>query len=194
MPWEKSFDKREALDAVMHVFWQKGFERTSITDLSKSAGASRYGLYDEFGDKRAIYHAALDHYRDQLVTNLLGTLESDPNAGLSDLHEYFERLLDACGSESGKLGCFMSLSAVDQASQDSGVRSRVLVNFERVRAAFERALINAAESGEWTSGHDPRSVAETLLGVIQGAAVFQRAGEQTASIKQYIRRSVSLLL
>ena len=76
MPWEKSFDRSEALEKAMMVFWQKGYKKTSVADIVAATGASRYGLYDEFGDKHALYLAALDHYEKNPVAWMLGDLDN----------------------------------------------------------------------------------------------------------------------
>ena len=184
----------EALEAALMTFWRNGYERTSITDLTTATGASRYGLYDEFGDKETLYNASLDFYRDQLVTGLLGSLETKSNADLTDLNAYFRRLLETCDSELGSLGCFMSLSAVDLASENPDIAKRVQANFDRVRRCFETALENAQASGQWAPERNPKSTAAALLGIIQGAAVFQRAGEPNRQIKSYLKNSVDMLI
>ena len=59
----------------MMVFWRNGYEKTSVADIVAATGASRYGLYDEFGDKHALYLAALDYYENNPIAWLLGDLE-----------------------------------------------------------------------------------------------------------------------
>ena len=194
MPWEKSFNRSEAFEASLLTFWENGYERTTVSDLTKATGASRYGLYDEFGDKQSLYFSALDYYRDQFVSRLLGSLETKPDAGLSDLKAYFRRLYDVAATDAGARGCFMSLSAIDLAPRDPAVAERVQENFIRVRTCFARALKNAQKQGDWPADRDAKATAAALLGIIQGAAVFQRAGEPSDMIVSYLKKSVGLIL
>src|SRR6202051_2035496 len=58
----RSFDLDEAADRALHVFWQKGYEGTSLSDLTKAMGINRPSLYAAFGDKEALFRKALDRY------------------------------------------------------------------------------------------------------------------------------------
>ncbi|MEO8631551.1 MAG: helix-turn-helix domain-containing protein, partial [Betaproteobacteria bacterium] len=58
----KQFDKHEALDEAMHVFWEKGYHATSIQDLVDRLGVNRQSLYDTYGDKDRLFLAALTRY------------------------------------------------------------------------------------------------------------------------------------
>ncbi len=193
MPWEKSFDRDEALLAALQVFWRQGFERTSYDDLVKEASASRYGLYQEFGDKRSLYLAALDRYRDGPVTSLLGPLEEE-GAGLSELKDYFANLVSAFRNPTAAKGCFMSLSAMDLAPHDTEIALRVRANFARVRGAYEVALKQAQSDGDWPTTRDAAAVAAVLYAVVQGAAVLQRGGEDTSQIAGYVESSAVMLI
>src|SRR6202162_5101287 len=58
----RSFDLDEALDSALQVFWRKGYEGTSLSDLTKAVGVNRPSLYAAFGDKEALFRKVLDRY------------------------------------------------------------------------------------------------------------------------------------
>src|SRR5271163_2757517 len=58
----RSFDAGKALEAAMKVFWRKGYEGASLSDLTKAMGVNRPSLYAAFGDKKALFRKALDRY------------------------------------------------------------------------------------------------------------------------------------
>ena len=89
MPRPKSFDPDHALDRAMCAFWKKGYASTSISDLTKAMGINKFSLYSTFGDKRAVFLAALDRYSAQVVGTLLDTLEN-PESGLAEIRGYFD--------------------------------------------------------------------------------------------------------
>lgn len=62
MPWEKSYDETDVLEAAMRAFWAHGFKATSIADLVAGTGLNRGSLYAGFGNKRDIFLLALQHY------------------------------------------------------------------------------------------------------------------------------------
>jgi AcrR family transcriptional regulator len=58
----RSFDAGRALDRALQVFWRKGYEGTSLSDLTEAVGVNRPSLYAAFGDKKALFRKALDRY------------------------------------------------------------------------------------------------------------------------------------
>ncbi len=188
MPWEKAFDRTEALEKAMMVFWRNGYENTSMADIVAATGASRYGLYDEFGDKHALYLAALRHYENKPITRLLGTLENR-TAGLAEIQGYRDRLIASTETPAGRLGCLMTLSATDLCPHDPDVCAAVDTFFKRVHAALANALSNAATSGDWVSTLTPDEGSEIILGAVQGAAVFARANVEPETIARMLRNT-----
>src|SRR3989475_12125719 len=58
----KAFDPDRALDAALRVFWEKGYEGTSLADLTAAMGINKPSLYATFGDKAALFRKVVDHY------------------------------------------------------------------------------------------------------------------------------------
>src|SRR5437870_13901619 len=76
----KAFEHDVVLDRAMHVFWSRGYEATSIQLLVDRMGIQRGSLYDTFGDKRALFFAAITHY-DRAVTARLLRSRHGPRSG-----------------------------------------------------------------------------------------------------------------
>ena len=102
MARNREFDPTEALEKAMMVFWQKGYVDTSIDDLVDATGVSRYGLYDEFGSKRGLFLASLDHYQNTAVNAYFGIIERT-GAGMPEIKLYFDTLLNWYAQPEGKL-------------------------------------------------------------------------------------------
>src|SRR5436190_19772422 len=58
----RAFDTEKALDKALQVFWRKGYEGTSLSDLTKAMRINRPSLYAAFGNKEALFRKALDRY------------------------------------------------------------------------------------------------------------------------------------
>src|ERR1700674_4986058 len=58
----RAFDVDQALDRALHLFWRKGYEGTSLSDLTRAMGINRPSLYAAFGDKETLFRKALDRY------------------------------------------------------------------------------------------------------------------------------------
>src|SRR5271168_2905013 len=63
----REFDEEVVLDAAVHCFWARGFESTSVKDLMERTGLTAASLYNAYGDKRAIFRAALDRYIEKSI-------------------------------------------------------------------------------------------------------------------------------
>jgi len=192
MPWEKEFNRDDALVNAMNVFWQKGYENTAVSDLVKACNASRYGLYDEFGDKRGLYLEALDCYRDTIVHDYLGRLV-EPDASLQDIKDYIERLISLTGSNNDRLGCLMCITAVNYAQKDKVAALKVKKYFDLLKDVFLCALANAKHKGELKTDKNLEDIAVFLLGLVQGGAVLARTGVNRDVKKTYYHTGLSVL-
>ena len=80
----KQFDRHEVLDRAMAVFWEHGYEATSIQDLLEATGINRGSLYATFGNKQQLFLAVLDHYAEKVGTSMLAELKDpDPRRAIA---------------------------------------------------------------------------------------------------------------
>ncbi|MGI5326099.1 TetR/AcrR family transcriptional regulator [Actinomadura nitritigenes] len=76
----REFDTEAAVSRAMELFWARGYEATSVRDLTRHLGIGQGSLYAAFGDKGGLYRAALDHYRSTFAAAALRTLEGGADA------------------------------------------------------------------------------------------------------------------
>lgn len=170
----REFDTENALDAAVDIFWQKGFEGTSLGDLSIATGVARPGLYSAFGNKEALFCLALDRYETKHLHFLSDALEEPTSyqvvacilRGTADIATQFPQS-PGCMGLNGALAC----------SEDAEPIRQELV---RRRAANEAALLVRLERAK--AEHDlPADVnCVTLAGFVMtlshGLAVKAKAG------------------
>ena len=58
----RGFDEEEVLDVAMRLFWEHGFDGTSMSELTEAMGINRRSVYAAFGNKEALFTAALERY------------------------------------------------------------------------------------------------------------------------------------
>lgn len=190
MPREREFEPEEALERIMCLFWRKGYLDTSIDDLVRETGVSRYGLYGTFGGKKDMLLAALDRYRDRVVGPRVAAMEQ-PGASLPELHGYFDAL--RIPSDADGFGCLMCNMAVELAPHDTESSDKVDTHMNRLTAAFENALSNAKDAGQLDPGIDPSDFAAFLTSTVQGTAVLARAGTAPDQLEAVLRVALSRL-
>ena len=192
MARNREFDPTEALEKAMMVFWQKGYVDTSIDDLVDATGVSRYGLYDEFGSKRGLFLASLDHYQNTAVNAYFGIIERT-GAGMPEIKLYFDTLLNWYAQPEGKLGCLMCNTATEVAPHDKSVQKKVKNALVRMTDGFTRALANAKDRSEVRADLDIKQAADFLTGTLLGASVMVRSGASREMISNTLRMSLSTL-
>ena len=113
----REFDEGTALDAAIGCFWQRGFEATSMRDLAASMGLSAPSLYNTFGDKRALFTRALEHYLDHTTRMRLRRLEKTL-APKQAIHRFFDEIIERSVDDRERKGCFLVNSALEIAPHD----------------------------------------------------------------------------
>ncbi|MBL4591936.1 MAG: TetR/AcrR family transcriptional regulator [Phycisphaerales bacterium] len=150
MPRPKSFDPDTVLAKAMGVFWEKGYDAASISDLTEAMGINRFSLYDTFGDKHQLYLKALDTYDRIVVLPFIEKVEAINS--LNDLDAYFAMVIDYQHTGSTSLCCMMHKAAITQAACDDDTKKRVECVRDRVHAAFCQVVQRIKDAGELRAG------------------------------------------
>jgi TetR/AcrR family transcriptional repressor of nem operon len=186
MPRPKQFDPDQALDQAMRLFWERGYEATSIRDLVEKLGINRFSLYESFGDKRRLFLAALERYTENVFARSLAELEGE-ELGLLAIERYFAGIARWAETPLSHKGCLLVNMTAEQAGHDGTVLDHVTRQCERVERAFLSALNRAEERGEIRSGLSLRDRARMLALLAQGSFLSMKAlrgGEWVASAAQ----------
>lgn len=170
----KEFERDVVLDRAMHAFWSRGYEATSIEHLVTRMGIQRGSLYDTFGDKRALFFAAIDRYDRVVTAKLLAALD-DPRSGKTAIRRFFRLKLQAATEPRRPRGCLVTNSAAELTSRDLGTAARVGTALTKIEAAFHRAVVRAQKAGEIDPTRDPRALARFLTSSAQGLSVMAKA-------------------
>ncbi|MEW5812490.1 MAG: helix-turn-helix domain-containing protein [Actinomycetota bacterium] len=154
------FDRAEALQAAMHLFWDRGFDRTSISDLTAAMGISPPSLYAAFGDKQTLFDAAVELYERSAVV--------PPALAAATAHEVFATMLDRAVElytrPAHPPGCFVISDPTLRARRDSG------------RDAIARRLRRAQRTGDLSSEHDVNALTDYIDLVLRGLSAKARDG------------------
>lgn len=187
----RSFNPDEALDQARAVFWNLGYAATSLDDIAAATGLNRPSLYAAFGDKHALYLAALRRSAQEGTTSLSAALGLE--APLRQvLALIFDRTVDIYrAGEVGQRGCFLVGTAVTQAVDDPDARA-MLAEFiaatDRLfRERFERERDQLAPSLE------PATAAVMASATFHSLAIRARSGASEAELKGIGRGAVSLI-
>lgn len=186
----RAFDRAAALEKAMLLFWRKGYEATSISDLTEAMGIGSPSLYAAFGPKEALYSEALRHYRETFDPPVWDLLES-----VGTVREAIERyLMDAAaglapGAGARPAGCMVTLSSVscdEHPDLHELMRCERAVNLDRLKARLGRAV----QEGELPASADIHALARFVQSVQFGMSILARDGATRDELEAVARLSM----
>ena len=180
----KEFDEQIALEQAMEVFWSHGYEATSVQNLVDAMEISRGSMYDTFGDKHALFSAAIAHYERTVISGIEKMLAA-PGSPIAAIRRCLTRLADHPRKGPCR-GCMATSAAVELAQHDPEVCNAVQGILRRVEKAFHGALDRAVKAGELSRRADTRAQARFLTGTVQGLSVMGKASASRATIRDII--------
>ena len=171
----RTFDRDEALLRAIDVFWEHGYDATSVAHLSEAMGISTPSLYSTFGDKATVFLEVLHRYLDTFGAFTARALAEEPTA-----RSAVERLLrDAAAAYTRPdhpRGCLLITAATNCTPQSEGIQNQ-LRDIRRAGAtALEQKITTAIRVGELPADADARPLAAFYSAVIQGMSAKARDG------------------
>lgn len=172
----RAFDRTAALDRATRLFWEKGFEATSIADLTQAMGIGAPSLYAAFGSKEALYVEALGHYRDSNEHFVWAGFQSAPTArqAVRSLLMDSAAALTGCVADMPR-GCMVALSTVGSeghAELGALVTAARAVTLDRLKARLAQAVAD----GEVPAATDIHALARFIQTIQNGMSVLARDG------------------
>ena len=168
----RGFDPDAALDRAMHVFWAKGYEGASLSDLTRAMRINRPSLYAAFGNKEQLFRKVLDQYMDGPVA-WFGNALAAPKA-----RDVVEQIFvgTARMAEDSKLpaGCLLVQGAL--ACGSASARKEVATRRATAEVALRRRLQRAKREGDLPKNTDPAELAQYVMTVVRGMAVQSAGG------------------
>lgn len=178
MPWEKQFNTEEVLHNAMQAFWVRGYEATSMQRLVGCTGINRASIYAQFKDKRQLFLASLNHYRDRVLGERLSRLERQKPAK-SAVQVLFEEFAQGAFEGETNRGCLVANTALELAAHDAQAREIVLGALGDLEGFFQRMVQECAfevnEAIGVTATETDSNRAKALLASLLGMLVLLRS-------------------
>ena len=173
----REFDEAEVLAAIMDVFWAKGFEGTSLSDLVDATGLKKGSLYAAFGDKRAMYHKALALYDRIWIDRTVRRLKAG-GAPRVRLDRFLRSAIEGAGGRGDDRGCFICNASIDQAPIDPDAERLIQASLGRLEAALADVVsaVQANAAGTPVSAEGASQQAQHVMSVYFGLRVLAKAG------------------
>ena len=178
----RQFDRDDALDAAMQLFWRQGYESTSLDQLKQAMGGlSAASFYGAFGSKEKLYREALTRYLGTYgqVVAALHDETLAPRAALEQALRLSARMQTEAGLPKG---CMIVLSAANASPENHHLQAVVAAERQRTRDAIRHCITRAVASGELRPGVEDEGLATLAEALLVGMSVQARDGVSHAAI------------
>lgn len=154
----------------MCVFWRKGFEAASLTDLCQATGLHKGSIYQAFGDKHQLFMRALNHYSEKEFNEVLAVVSHDVSP-LTNIYAVVEKI---CSIADDGRGCLMVNTMVEMSNHDPIVL-RAIQEFGQKRInAMSEMIAAAQQAGEIRQALDPKLLSIQMMMTLAGAAAMTK--------------------
>lgn len=188
----RRFDTDAVLDAALLAFWETGFAGTSYGDLVAATGVNRPSLYAAFGDKEALFEAALDRYFKQYGVPALDRIAAGDGDARGAIGAWLEASAAGLADPGHPPGCLVVRTVAECPGDRSGAK-RARACMAMTEEALYRRLERGRAAGEIDAETDLRTLARTLAAAHAGMSTAARAGA-TAKELRAVARTVARLI
>jgi AcrR family transcriptional regulator len=185
-----TYDREQALSAIVETFRRQGFAATSLEDLSTATGMNRPSLNLAFGNKKDMYLTAIERFRGDIVAALVIPTKNPANLAAT-VRQFFDAAIRFYGS-GGSRGCLVLCTATAEAETDDDVRA----SLGGVLADIETQIVQLIDEAVSAGAHvgDTPSLAKLLSAVFVSISIQSRAGLSSSQLQAFAWSCVSAAL
>jgi AcrR family transcriptional regulator len=184
----RAFDAGEALDRAMTVFWSKGYDGASISDLTEAMGINRPSLYAAYGNKEELFRRALERYGEGPSSYERAAL-AQPTAR-EVAYGLLRGAADVQTDPHTPAGCLAVLGTT-YCAEDSSSVGKIVIGFRRAgQAAIRERFERARRDGDLAANADPKELTDFISTVVCGMAVQAASGATRADLERVIERTM----
>lgn len=181
-----AYDREAALMAIAEAFRLRGYAAASLDEIARAAGMNRPSLFAAFGNKKAMYLAALEDYRRRMERAVSPALEREGPLG-DALTGFFDAVVGFYG-EGAAPGCLVLCTATAEAPADEEIAAVLADTIRGIEAQLTARIAREAADGEVAG------LAQLMVSVLIGIAVQARAGVDETALKRFVRAGVAAAL
>jgi AcrR family transcriptional regulator len=181
----RAFDVDRALDRALHLFWRKGYEGTSLSDLTRAMGINRPSLYAAFGDKEALFRRALDRYADGPAAHVRAALDQPTARAVID--HFLRRMADLITNPRNPAGCLNVQGALACNASAEPIREQLALRRAAGEKALRQRLKRAKAEGDLPRDANPTDLARYVATVAHGMSVQAAGGASRSQLRRVVQ-------
>jgi len=182
----REFDTEQALQAAMQVFWKKGYEATSLTDLLEAMKISKSSFYQTFANKHQLFENCIVQYQDTFISNMTASLRK-AKTGRAFIEDTFNAKAEKAKPKSDRRGCLILNCVSEFAQKDPVIAALITKSIQKITDVFLAAIKRAQQEGDISKNKNPRPLARYLLSSMHGLTAMVKAGASPTEIREVSR-------
>ncbi|WP_136605342.1 TetR/AcrR family transcriptional regulator [Paenibacillus dokdonensis] len=188
----REFDEEKALDAAMQIFWEKGFEATSLSDLTLRMGIQRPSIYSAFGDKKELFEAALRKYTRSHSAYVRTSLQNNSSVK-EGFRAFFENMVANEYEKGPNRGCFCINTMVELSPHDEKFEVLTREHEMYLSVIFQETIERGVQSGELDADLNTKGLAQTIVVSLIGLTVIMKSRPERSFVDNSVEVILSLL-
>jgi len=188
----REFDEGKVLEAAMELFWEKGYEATSLSDLTSRMGIQRPSIYSAFGDKKELFEAALRRYTTSRASEMRARLQSHSSVREA-FSAFFKNVVAEEYAGDRSRGCFCINTMVELAPHDEKFEILTREHQMYLSVIFQETIERGIQSGELKPGIQAKALAQALIVSLIGLTVILKSRPEQSFVDQAIAVTLTLL-
>jgi AcrR family transcriptional regulator len=181
----KEFDANEALSCAVKLFWEKGYDGTSVSALTEAMGITRPSLYGTFGNKEELFLKALRFYDAEYMGFIEDAL-AEPSARAA-VEKLLLGYVDAQTDRTTPTGCLALNGAVACSDEAEPIRQTLVERRIGIEIALCARLLLARQDGDFPGDADPADVARFVVTLALGTACQAKSGRSRAELRRIVQ-------
>ena len=190
MARSKEFDVDDVLGKAMNIFWQQGYEKTSMQDLVSGMGIHKRSMYDTFGDKHTLYIKAMNRFAAINASKMEGRVEGASSAKAA-ITQLFDMVIHKSGAE--PKGCLLVNTAVELSNHDPDAAAKVNEAFQNTEQLIERLILDGQAAGEISGRHQAAALAAYLHNALVGLRVMVKTTTDEEKLQNIVSTTLCVL-
>ncbi|HEY2531213.1 MAG TPA: TetR/AcrR family transcriptional regulator [Xanthobacteraceae bacterium] len=187
----REFDRDKALETAMRLFWNRGYEATSISDLTSAIGITPPALYGAFGDKKRLFLEAIQRYEQGIGCFAHKALTEEPTAELAIRRLLLDALKSFTDPKNPK-GCLVVLGATNCTIESSDIFEAVAERRRMAEGAVRARIAAGRKAGELSDNVDINALAGIVTATLYGLAVKARDGAPRARLRAVVDQLMTM--
>jgi len=187
---KKEFDEDAVLHKAMRLFWEQGYEKTSMQELVSHMGIHKKSMYDTFGDKQSLYVKTLKRYSDMLEQSVKRGM-ADTRSAKEAIRLLFEMAIEQQEELPG--GCFVVNTAVELAKHDSEAIDWVHLKWTDTEQLIRDLIVEGQKSGEFSKTLNAVELSYYFINALIGLRVMVKTISDREKLRQIIEMNMSVL-